>query len=106
MQQLQYTAIPKRFSLVTKDIWEMQLRLTRKNRRSVENVFSHPKFRAAYDFLLLREESGEVLDGLGQWWKDYQLASDEQRQTMVSGASAGKPNKPRRRTRKKQSPRE
>ena len=102
MQQLQYTAIPKRFTLVTKDIWEMQLRLTRKNRRSVENVFAHPKFRAAYDFLLLREESGEDLAGLGQWWTDYQVASDEQRSTMVNSAPAGK-GKPRRRSRKKPS---
>jgi len=87
---------------VTKDIWEMQLRLTRKNRRSVENVFAHPKFRAAYDFLLLREESGEDLAGLGQWWTDYQVASDEQRSTMVNSAPAGK-GKPRRRSRKKPS---
>lgn len=104
LKQLQYTAIPKRFTLVTKEIWEMQLRLTRKNRRSVENTFSHPKFRAAYDFLLLREESGEDLGGLGQWWTEYQLANDEQRQTMVNNGPAGKSNKPRRRSRKKQSP--
>ena len=103
VKQLQYTAIPKRFSLVTKDIWEMQLRLTRKNRRSVENVFAHPKFRAAYDFLLLREESGEDLDGLGQWWTDYQVADDEQRAAMVNSAPAGKNSKPRRRSRKKPS---
>ncbi|MFT4861478.1 MAG: poly(A) polymerase [Pseudohongiellaceae bacterium] len=103
LEQLQYTAIPKRFSLVTKDIWEMQLRLTRRNRRGVENVFAHPKFRAAYDFLLLREDSGEDLDGLGQWWTEYQIANDEQRLTMISSAPGANQSKPRRRPRKKQS---
>ncbi len=35
---------------------------------------AHPRFRAAYDLLLLRENSGEPLQGLSQWWTDYQAA--------------------------------
>ncbi len=101
LKQLKYTAIPKRFTLVTKDIWIMQLRMSRKNRRSVENVFSHPKFRAAYDFVLLREASGEDLGGLGQWWTEYQEATDDERLTMINAVSPGKSTKPRRRPRKK-----
>lgn len=73
MEQIQYTAVPKRFTIATKEIWELQSRLLRDNQRSVESAFNHPRFRAAYDFLLLREEAGEDLGGRGEWWTKFQL---------------------------------
>lgn len=102
LEQLQYTAIPKRFTIATKEIWELQSRLQRRNKRSIASAFSHPRFRAAYDFLLLREESGEDLQGLGQWWTDYQF-SDTNRQTEMTGTLAS-PKKTRRRRRSKKKP--
>ena len=87
--QLQYTAIPKRFSLAVKEIWELQLRLQRRNKRGVVTAFQHPRFRAAYDFLLLREESGEDLSGLGQWWTRFQLG-DKTDQTNMINALGGR----------------
>ena len=87
--QLQYTAIPKRFSLAIREIWELQLRLQRRNRRGVVTAFQHPRFRAAYDFLLLREESGEDLSGVGQWWTDFQLG-DKTHQTNMINALDGR----------------
>ena len=99
-EQLQYTAIPKRFTIATKEIWELQSRLQRRNKRSINGAYSHPRFRAAYDFLLLREESGEDLQGIGQWWTDYQL-SDTNRQTELTATLAGPRKKRRRRSRKK-----
>ncbi|MFT7014990.1 MAG: poly(A) polymerase, partial [Pseudohongiellaceae bacterium] len=83
LEQLPYTAVPKRFTIAAKEIWELQLRLARRNKRSIESAFAHPRFRAAYDFLLLREESGEELGGLGQWWTDFQLADQEQRRELA-----------------------
>ena len=71
-QQIRHTAIPKRFSIPMREIWEMQLRLPRINSRKCKDLLSHPRFRASYDFLLLREQSGEQLDNIGQWWTDYQ----------------------------------
>ena len=73
MEQIQYTAVPKRFTIAAKEIWELQSRLMRDNKRSIEGSFSHPRFRAAYDFLLLREEAGEELGGRGEWWTQFQL---------------------------------
>jgi len=73
MDQIQYTAVPKRFTIAAKEIWELQSRLMRENRRGVESAFNHPRFRAAYDFLLLREEAGEDLGGRGEWWTKFQL---------------------------------
>ncbi|WP_193161495.1 polynucleotide adenylyltransferase PcnB [Microbulbifer hainanensis] len=81
--QLAHTAIPKRFSIPMREIWDMQLRLPRRNGERAQRLSEHPRFRAAYDFLLLREESGEIEPGLGQWWTDFQQADQEQRQEMV-----------------------
>ncbi|WP_329602003.1 polynucleotide adenylyltransferase PcnB [Sansalvadorimonas verongulae] len=75
--QCTHTAIPKRFSIPMREIWDMQRRLERRQPRRIEELAAHPRFRAAYDFLLLREASGEDLGGAGQWWTDYQAAHPE-----------------------------
>lgn len=98
-RQLQITAIPKRFSLATREIWELQLRLEQRSRRSVEAVYQHPRFRAGYDFLLLREESGEPLEGLGQWWTDFQISDKSLQEQMLEGL--GKSGGAKRRRRRK-----
>ncbi|MDX1491168.1 MAG: polynucleotide adenylyltransferase PcnB [Pseudohongiellaceae bacterium] len=104
--QVQVTAIPKRFTIAMREIWELQLRLVTRNKRSVESAYHHPKFRAAYDFLLLREESGEQLDNLGQWWTEFQFADQEKQEQMKAalGRSGKKPRKRRKRTTKKSAP--
>ena len=71
-QQCQHLAIPKRFSIPMREIWEMQLRLPRTQSRKSLELLSLPRFRAAYDFLLLREQSGEDLGGIGSWWTRFQ----------------------------------
>ncbi|MCP5162441.1 MAG: polynucleotide adenylyltransferase PcnB [Hahellaceae bacterium] len=92
------TAIPKRFSLPMKDIWELQLRLPKRQGRRAEQLLEHPKFRAGYDFLLLRESSGEKTDGLGAWWTNYLNANDQQRTHLSSDVeTTPKARKPRRR---------
>ena len=99
-EQLQYTAIPKRFTIATKEIWELQSRLQRRNKRSITSAFNHPRFRAAYDFLLLREDSGEDLQGMGQWWTDYQFG-DSTQQTDMTASLAGAKKSRRRRSKRK-----
>ncbi len=94
--QCKSTSIPKRFSLNMKEIWELQLRLPRRNGNKAAQMISHPRFRAAYDFLLLREQSGENLDGLGQWWTDYQASDENAQRKMSNGAKEHGP-RPRRR---------
>ncbi|MCB1672049.1 MAG: polynucleotide adenylyltransferase PcnB [Gammaproteobacteria bacterium] len=100
-RQLQYTAIPKRFTIAIREMWELQLRLQRRNKRSVLSAYQHPRFRAAYDFLLLREESGEELTGLGQWWTDFQ-SSDADQQLTLANALGGR-RRSRRKPRRKRS---
>ncbi|WP_078083894.1 polynucleotide adenylyltransferase PcnB [Microbulbifer mangrovi] len=81
--QLVHTAIPKRFSMPMREIWDMQSRLPRRGGERAFRLMEMPRFRAAYDFLLLREESGEIPAGLGQWWTEFQQADEELRQQMV-----------------------
>jgi poly(A) polymerase len=97
MEQLQYTAVPKRFTIAAKEIWELQFRLLRKNKRSIDSAFNHPRFRAAYDFLLLREEAGEDLDGRGQWWTNFQLGDGAQKKELPRNDLKPKHNRKRRR---------
>ncbi len=81
--QLTHTAIPKRFSLPMREIWDMQSRLSRRGGERAFRTMELPKFRAAYDFLLLREDCGEIPKGLGQWWTEFQQVDEEQRRQMV-----------------------
>ena len=102
--QVERVAIPRRFTVVTKDIWVMQVRLGQRRGKRAFRVLSHPKFRAAYDFLLLRSESGEQeLTELAAWWTRFQEETIEEQQNMVNSiAPAGNDKKrPRRRHRKK-----
>jgi poly(A) polymerase len=62
-------AIPKRFSMPMRDIWQMQSRFEQRNHSRARRLMTHPKFRAAYDFLLLRAQGGDaVLRDLATWW--------------------------------------
>ena len=96
------TALPKRFSLPMREIWQMQPRFERRRGRAPYRLLEHPRFRAAYDFLLLRAESGEAPEELAQWWTDFQQLNAEQRASMTDSApqSRNKPVKRRRRRRK------
>ena len=69
-EQVRATAIPRRFSTTIREIWEMQHRLMRRDR--ADQLMEHPRFRAGYDLLVLREESGEDLNGISGWWTEYQ----------------------------------
>lgn len=98
-EQCRHTAIPKRFTVPLREIWDMQPRLERRNGRRADQLLEHPRFRAAYDFLLLREAAGEETRGLGDWWTRYQDARPDERRRMVqqlsSGESANKGSRPR-----------
>ena len=101
-QQLAIVAIPKRFTIPMRQIWELQWRLALRTGRKAEKLLTHEKFRAGYDFLLMRETAGEKLNGLGNWWTRFQDEPEEIRETMVDELQP--PNtsqrKPRRRKKK------
>lgn len=65
-------AIPRRHSWFARDVWRLQPMLDRRTQRNVNKLLAHPRFRAAYDFLLLRIEAGDAPEDLGQWWTEVQ----------------------------------
>lgn len=89
-QQCRSISIPKRHSLSVREMWDLQYRLSNRSGKNVQRVMEHPRFRAAYDFILLRELAGEIQPGLGQWWTDYQAADTETRIEMINILSAEK----------------
>ncbi len=96
--QQQHVAIPKRIGMPMREIWALQPRLERRQGRRPMTLIGHPRFRAAYDFLLLRAEAGEVDPELARWWTEFQDANADGRAKM---ASAGKRKRPRRRRKPK-----
>ncbi|WP_096085443.1 polynucleotide adenylyltransferase PcnB [Agaribacterium haliotis] len=100
-EQLQRTAIPKRFLIPMREIWTLQLRLPRRDGRRAYTLLEHPRFRAAYDFLLLREQSGEELGQLGHWWTEFQVASEERRQALLESARNSQAPRKRKRPRRR-----
>jgi len=81
--QISDISVPRRITTQMRDIWTMQLRLeNRKGKRPFRTV-DHPRFRAAYDFLLLREQAGEELAELCDWWTDFQVVDEEKKYAMI-----------------------
>lgn len=84
--QLQRVMIPKRFAIAMKEIWLFQSRLKQQTPKRVRKLFEHPRFRAAYDFLLIRKAVEPELEELANWWTDYQEANGDQRDALLQKA--------------------
>lgn len=97
--QSEQLAIPRRYSTDMKEIWAMQPRFLQRGGRRPYRLLEHPRFRAGYDFLLLRCESGEVDADIGKWWTRFQDAGEHERGEML--VVEGEPAKRRRRRRRK-----
>ena len=97
-EQCQRLAIPKRFTMPMREIWDMQERLPKRHGKRADALLENPRFRAGYDFLLLREHAGEATEGLGAWWTEYQEVDDSARRQMIRELAneGGAPRKRRR----------
>lgn len=104
--QARHTAIPKRFSMPMREIWNLQAHLRHNHGKRALRAAGHPRFRAAYDFLLLRAEAGEEKPELAEWWTRFQEVDAEQQHQMASeqGKSQGKRRRRRPRKRKSSNP--
>jgi poly(A) polymerase len=106
-RQQSRVAVPKRFTLPLREIVGLQPRFAHREGRRALRLLDHPRFRAAYDFLLLRAAAGEVEEELAQWWTDIQVKSVEDRTAMVEQGGGGQPAEggQRRRRRRRRRPR-
>jgi poly(A) polymerase len=99
-------AIPRRFAVPMRELLMLQPRFNRRSGVKSLSLLQHPRFRAAYDFLLLRAQVGVADPELAQWWTDIQLLPQEERVALVQARPAepapdGKSGAPRRRRRRR-----
>ena len=98
--QQESVSIPRRFFMPMREMLAMQPRFNYTQGKRALRLLNHPRFRAAYDFLLLRAEVGEVKPELAQWWTEIQTKNPEERgQETLTPAErpSGAPRKRRRR---------
>jgi len=70
--QISSTSMPRRFTHMARDMWALQVRLKNIRGKRPLKLLAHQRFRAAYDFLLLRAEAGENVQELASWWTEFQ----------------------------------
>jgi len=99
--------IQRRFESDMREIWSMQPRFERRVGRYPYRLIESPRFRAGYDFMLLRCATGELNPAIGQWWTDF-IAADPARQDELmasakneTGNSSISPSPAKRRRRRK-----
>lgn len=95
--QVDNLAIPKRYTAAMREIWGMQPRFLQRAGSRPFRLVEHPRFRAAFDFLLLRCESGELDKSVGDWWEKFQDVGTEERNRMLIKDEAGPKRRRRRR---------
>tara|TARA_B100000886_G_scaffold120054_1_gene80780 strand:- start:398 stop:1627 length:1230 start_codon:yes stop_codon:yes gene_type:complete len=82
-KQQKITAIPRKFNSYIKDIWILQLKLHSRIGKQPYKTLRHPRFRAAYDFMLIREKSSSKKRNLGKWWTSFQNNDDNKRKSLI-----------------------
>jgi len=98
--QAEKLAIPRRYGSDMKEIWALQPRFLQRSGRRPYRLLENPRFRAGYDFLLLRCASGEVDPAIGEWWTRFQHADETERKALLT-EDAGEPARRKRRRRRR-----
>lgn len=82
-------AIPKRLTSLTRDIWQLQLRMSRRRGKRASKLMEHPKFRAAYDLLALRAEveNNAELQRLAQWWGEFRASAPPEQKACSTNST-------------------
>jgi len=76
-------SIPRRFAIMVKEIFVLQARLMNRSGKRALRTLEHPRFRAAYDFLLIRSVGDESLAEHAQWWTEIQTCDNAGRESML-----------------------
>ncbi|ROV60959.1 polynucleotide adenylyltransferase PcnB [Vibrio ponticus] len=99
--QVRTIAIPRRHTATIREIWQLQMRLPRRNGKRAFRLMELNKFRAGFDFLEMRGEiEGGETEQLAKWWNTFQNAGRNMRQAMVNDLDSATPSRPSSRRRK------
>ena len=109
VHQLSVVALPRRFSVPMQEIWLLQPRFSLRQRKRVHRLLAHPRFRAAYDFLVLRLAASDEHAADVEFWRELQThpeAIEEALQAALAdgGGPEGEGTEPRRRRRRRRRP--
>jgi poly(A) polymerase len=95
-------ALQRKIASDMRDIWAIQPRFERRVGKSPYKMLEHPRWRAGYDFLLLRCESGEIDSELGEWWTSFVEADNAGREELLAKKpAAGEPGTAKKRARRR-----
>lgn len=83
LESPQVRGIQRRFHKDMREIWLLQPRFEKRFGASARRLLDHPRFRAAYDFMLIRASSGEIPHALADWWTAFESAPDDEREEML-----------------------
>jgi len=103
-RQISQVSVPRRFSLASREIWSLQARLEQRRGKRAIQLLGRPRFRAAYDFLLLRAESGEDVAEMAEWWTKFQEMDDSGQKAELAGTGPRRRRRRRGRRRQPQAP--
>jgi poly(A) polymerase len=82
-RQVRIIAMPRYITTAMREVWGLQPKFNARTGSKPNRLLSHPRFRAAYDFLLLRAETGGVDPELAEWWTRYQNANENEQRKMT-----------------------
>ena len=100
-RQISQVSVPRRFSMAAREIWSLQPRLEQRRGKRAIQLPARPRFRAAYDFLVLRAEAGEDVAEVADWWTQFQEMDDAGRKASLAGTGTRRRRR-RRRGRRRQ----
>jgi len=85
-RQAEKLAITKRLVGDIKEIWSLQPRFEQRSGKRPYGLLGHPRFRAGYDFMLLRAQTGEIDASLGDWWTRFIESDGAAQEALIAGA--------------------
>jgi poly(A) polymerase len=92
-RQIKSTALPRHITMAMREVWSLQSKFNIRIGSKPSRLIAHPRFRAGYDFLLLRSETGGADPELAQWWGKYQDASETEQRKMTQPPRKAQNNK-------------
>lgn len=99
-EQVRRLAFPKFMGIAMRDVWYLQSRFAQRTGTRPHKLMTHPRFKAAFDFLALRADVGDADPVLVQWWRQFQSAEDAVQTEMTKPGATSK-DVPKRRFRNK-----
>lgn len=100
-RQVKRTALPRHISLAIREVWSLQPKFNSRIGLKPGRLLTHPRFRAGYDFLVLRAETGDAELELAEWWHTYQQADEAMQRKMTQPSRKNKSRNTRKRSYRK-----